>query len=191
MLAIWCLFVSWSLEFPCFRSVLPPGPRRIIQRETLTEYGGDCAADRSLLGNWPHIADESSRSRLCRISFHVDGRRKPVTKRVHRIRKAVTTAQIPARAAATRANGSWVVTWSIKSAPHASDERIIVSDMGEHWSPNIEPPTTAPKQSMPYIGSVDIDQARGIASGNMTANVPNEVPIEKETSMQIKSSRVG
>ena len=62
---------------------------------------------------------------------------------------------------------------------------------GEHWSPNMEPPTTAPKQTMTYIGSVDIDQASGIARGNMTAKVPKEVPIEKETAMQMKSKRAG
>ncbi len=31
----------------------------------LVEYRGDFAADRSLLGNTPHIASGSSRSRLC------------------------------------------------------------------------------------------------------------------------------
>ena len=34
------------------RSV-PPQPRLILQEETSVEYGGDFAADRSLLGNWP------------------------------------------------------------------------------------------------------------------------------------------
>ena len=55
-----------------FRSVRPPAAGRIIQRKTSAEYGGDCAADRSLLpssssaaGTWAHIADKSSRSRLC------------------------------------------------------------------------------------------------------------------------------
>ena len=33
----------------------------------------------SLLGTWPHIADKSSRSRLCRTSFHVVGKREPAT----------------------------------------------------------------------------------------------------------------
>ena len=37
----------------------------IVQGRTLTEYEGDCAADRSLLGTWAHSADKSSRSRLC------------------------------------------------------------------------------------------------------------------------------
>ena len=36
-----------------------------FEKETSAEYGGDCAADRSLLGTWAHIADKSSRSRLC------------------------------------------------------------------------------------------------------------------------------
>ena len=31
--------------------------------------GEDCAADRSLLGTWAHVADKSSRSRLCRTCF--------------------------------------------------------------------------------------------------------------------------
>ena len=44
---------------------LRPVPSRwIIQGGTLTEYEGDCAADRSLLGTWAHSADKSSRSRL-------------------------------------------------------------------------------------------------------------------------------
>ena len=39
--------------------------------------------------------------------------------------------EIPAAAIAI---GNWVTTWSIRSAPHASDERIVVSEIGEHWS---------------------------------------------------------
>ena len=33
---------------------------------------------------------------------------------------------------AVNAMGSWVMTWSIRSQPQASDDRIVVSEMGEH-----------------------------------------------------------
>jgi hypothetical protein len=59
--------------------------------------------------------------------------------------RAVATK--PPRAAAASARGICDFTWSIRSQPVNMLERIVVSDIGEHWSPKTAPPSTAPKQS--------------------------------------------
>ena len=49
---------------PVSRPVPPPEVLAPFEKEP-SDYGEDRAADRSLLGTWAHIADKSSRSRLC------------------------------------------------------------------------------------------------------------------------------
>lgn len=108
---------------------------------------------------------------------------------------ATSVATTAPRLAAASASGNCVVTWSMRSPPHASDDSIVVSEIGEHWSPKTAPPSTAPKQSERYVGSGLTAHASGIASGKTTAYVPQEEPIEKATAMQIPiriaGSRVG
>ena len=53
--------------------------------------------------------------------------------------KAATTA-------AKLAGTICVLTWSIKSQPVVIALNIVVSDIGEHWSPNMLPFNTAAKQ---------------------------------------------
>ena len=83
--------------------------------------------------------------------------------------------------AAIKAKGNCVLTWSIRSQPVNILDTIVVSDIGEHWSPNTVPPRTAPKHTLIYKGSGLIEKAKGIAIGKTTAYVPNAVPVEKVT----------
>ena len=68
------------------------------------------------------------------------------------------------------------------SEPAASDDRIVVSDIGEQWSPNVPPPSTAPiVQNTNVVSSPPvIVNAKGITIGTMIANVPHEDPVKKE-----------
>ena len=59
----------------------------------------------------------------------------------------VTVEATAPSAAAAPARGSWVRTWSIRSQPVDMLERIVVSEIGEHWSPKTAPPSTAPKHT--------------------------------------------
>ena len=61
-----------------------------------------------------------------------------------------------AAAAAVIAIGSCVTTWSMRSEPQASDDSTVVSEIGEHWSPNTAPPMIAPKANVTYSGSDEI-----------------------------------
>src|SRR5690606_9041716 len=79
----------------------------------------------------------------------------------------------------------------MRSPPEAREDRIVVSEMGEHWSPRTAPPSTAPKQTATYDGSGTTAQASGMASGNTTAYVPQDVPIENATTMQISMKIAG
>ena len=72
-------------------------------------------------------------------------------------------------AATNNAYGSWVLTWSIWSHPAPIDDKIVVSDIGEQWSPNIAPVSTALVLITIYDISGDIEYASGIASG---INIP-------------------
>ena len=54
---------------------------------------------------------------------------------------------------ANNESGSWDLTWSIKSQPENKLDKIVVSEIGEHWSPKIVPPMTAPKQIFVKVGA--------------------------------------
>ena len=43
----------------------------------------------------------------------------------------------------TNAYGIWDFTWLIWSQPEAIEDKIVVSDIGEQWSPQTEPHKTA------------------------------------------------
>ena len=77
-------------------------------------------------------------------------------------------------AAAVIAYGPCVLTWSIWSEPDARDERIVVSEIGEQWSPKHPPPITAPTATYTTVSNsppVKLN-ARGITIGSMIAYVP-------------------
>ena len=78
------------------------------------------------------------------------------------------------------------------SEPAARDDRIVVSDIGEQWSPNVPPPSTA--QIVQNTNVVSLPQvivnAKGITIGTMIANVPHEEPVKKEINAHVKNVTV-
>jgi hypothetical protein len=63
-------------------------------------------------------------------------------------------------------------------------EMMVVSDIGEQWSPNTPPDITAPAQSAIFAS---IPTAIGMAIGIMMLKVPQLVPVENEiTEAKIK-----
>ena len=63
----------------------------------------------------------------------------------------------------------WVLTCSIWSHPAPVEESIVVSEIGEQWSPNIAPVNTADVLTITKFHSGFIAKANGIASG---INIP-------------------
>ena len=61
------------------------------------------------------------------------------------------------------------------SEADAIEEIMVVSEMGEQWSPN-----TPPESSAPITGGRDISSvwAMGMAMGNIIPHVPQDVPVE-------------
>ena len=82
--------------------------------------------------------------------------------------------------------------WSMWSEPAARDDRIVVSDIGEQWSPNVPPPRIAPtvQSNTVSISPPVIVNAKGIAIGVMIANVPHEEPVKKEINAHVKNVTV-
>ena len=65
---------------------------------------------------------------------------------------------------------------------------IVVSEIGEQWSPKTPPPRTAAR----YKGSAPPTLlTNGTAIGIIIANVPHEVPVEKEIAAETKKSSAG
>ena len=67
-------------------------------------------------------------------------------------------------------------TWSMWSEAEATEERTVVSEIGEQWSPKMPPASDAATKGASGRPSVD---AAGTAIGSMIAKVPQEVPVEK------------
>ena len=83
------------------------------------------------------------------------------------------TADTPA---AINAYGSCVNTWSIWCDPAPVELRIVVSEIGEQWSPNTAPASTAASVGSNSSGSTAIIKSAPI--GSMRPNVPQLVPVE-------------
>ena len=64
----------------------------------------------------------------------------------------------------------------------------MVSDIGEQWSPNIPPLKTAPKSKGRFNPILD---AIGMIKGTIIANVPQEVPVEKDMRLEVINKRAG
>ena len=64
--------------------------------------------------------------------------------------------------------------------PAPIEESIVVSDIGEQWSPKIAPVNTALVQTTTNDISGFIECANGIASGINILIVPYAVPVENE-----------
>ena len=79
--------------------------------------------------------------------------------------------------ATASAYGSCVATWSIWLQRAPVDDRMVVSEIGEQWSPNTEPARTA--LSIGNIRAMSVAAAISPAIGNMIPKVPQDVPVEK------------
>ena len=76
----------------------------------------------------------------------------------------------------------------LHSAP--VDDRIVVSEIGEQWSPYTDPANVAPSAGIRYTsapGAVQIIVMIGISM----PNVPQDVPIEKLMSAEMMKIRTG
>jgi hypothetical protein len=62
------------------------------------------------------------------------------------------------------------------SQPVAIEEMIVVSEIGETWSPKIPPETTAPIINAIFMSNVP---AKPKAMGIIIEKVPQDVPVEK------------
>lgn len=90
--------------------------------------------------------------------------------------------------AATMAYGSCVRTWSMWSVAEAMEEIMVVSEMGEQWSPNTPPPKTA---AIIRPGWRPMMRIMGTAMGIMMAKVPQEVPVEKAIKQEMRNTTAG
>ena len=80
------------------------------------------------------------------------------------------------------AYGNWVLTWSIWSQADAIEETMVVSEIGEQWSPKTLPLKTAAIESA--RGELAY-KAVGTAIGIIIANVPQLVPVENEIKAEV------
>ena len=75
------------------------------------------------------------------------------------------------------------------------DESIVVSEIGEQWSPNTAPVRTAPMEAIMrgVTVSVALDTAAaiGITMGMSIVLVPHEVPVAKAITMAIAKTKEG
>lgn len=76
------------------------------------------------------------------------------------------------------AYGIWVATWSIWLHAAPVDDSIVVSDMGEQWSPKIDPARVADRLIIKCSGATCWQMTTII--GINIPKVPHEVPIEND-----------
>ena len=88
--------------------------------------------------------------------------------------RPATTYDNAAITATTDAYGSWVFTWLTWLHCAPAEARIVVSEMGEMWSPNTAPPRVAETVRMV---SVPLPPRIVTAIGTRTPNVPQDVPV--------------
>ncbi len=79
--------------------------------------------------------------------------------------------------ATVMAYGNWVVTWFMCSHCAPADDMMVVSEMGEQWSPHTAPAIQAEMEIIMSCGSTlwKQDTTMGISM----PNVPHEVPEAK------------
>ena len=101
--------------------------------------------------------------------------------------KPDTKNPIKLHAATSSAYGICVETWSIclQSAP--ADESIVVSEIGEIWSPHTAPDRIEATQ----ISSIFPFPNTAIAIGMSMPNVPHDVPVAKASPTEIKKNNIG
>ena len=71
-----------------------------------------------------------------------------------------------------------MATWSIWLQPAPVEESIVVSDIGEQWSPNTEPANVAERDIIVKSGATFVHTVAII--GINIPNVPHDVPIEND-----------
>ena len=93
--------------------------------------------------------------------------------------KPATINPINEQTATKEAYGICVVTWSMWLHLAAVEERIVVSDIGEQWSPNTEPANVAARLITVSSGATlwHIVMIIGIN----IPKVPQDVPIENDS----------
>ena len=77
---------------------------------------------------------------------------------------------------------------SSRSHPAAIADITVVSEMGEQWSPNRQPDSTAP-----IVMGMDTPKPTAILMpiGSRIAMAPHEVPVAKEIMTPTRNSRAG
>ncbi len=78
------------------------------------------------------------------------------------------------------AYGSWVFTCCMWSQQALVDDWMVVSEIGEQWSPNRPPLTTAP---IVRVMEIPRASAIGMAIGSPRAQTPHELPVAKDTTI--------
>lgn len=87
----------------------------------------------------------------------------------------------PQAKATVNAYGICVVTCSIWSQSAPVEERMVVSDIGEQWSPNTLPPKVAANDIVIKSGVSEREGSHiRITMGTRIPNVPQAVPMEKD-----------
>ena len=71
-----------------------------------------------------------------------------------------------------------MATCSICEQPAPADDKIVVSEIGEQWSPNTEPAKVAAKDTTTKLGSKA--WATRTITGIQIPNVPQAVPVEND-----------
>ena len=84
------------------------------------------------------------------------------------------------KSAEMSAHGNCVLTWAMRSQPAAIAEMIVVSEMGDAWSPKTPPEMTAAiARGRRVVVSASILAAIVMAIGIIIEKVPQLVPVEK------------
>ena len=99
---------------------------------------------------------------------------------------------IHASTAQVTAYTTCVFVWSMWSEPAPSEDKIVVSDNGEQWSPNVAPPITAPTVAYTVAPNSPpvIENANGITIGTRIAHVPHDEPVRNEMIAHTKNEIV-
>src|SRR5690625_6785174 len=93
----------------------------------------------------------------------------------------IAYTRYPARAASapTKAYGNWVETWVATAQAAPVLDRMVVSEIGELWSPHTEPARTAPKLAIKKASPPGTAFIMSPARGIKIPKAPQEVPVAK------------
>ena len=103
--------------------------------------------------------------------------------------KPATRYPAIAQVATVSEYGSCVDTWSMWLHPEPAEERIVVSEIGEQWSPKTEPASVAERATIIMSGMTE--WVIGTMIGIRMPNVPQAVPVEKDRNAAITKMAAG